>query len=259
MGVMRNIGTPRLVTLAGALGVVALLLGWSFGTSMRVDAQTPHAGLNFTITAEGESGCDTSEGDAVCYIDPGTEFVLSVELGDLPSDIPSYEAFDIVINYTGLTSADDATTESWPDCGFPASFFEAGKVAMSCAIGIPPAEPSTYTGVLGTNTFTCDESGTITLANVGMGNTNLLQGIGFQFAEAADETLDITCGDEPTPTNTAAPPTVALPTALAPTGTAGVDQDGGTGTGVWLAIAALAIIAVAGMSAFGWRSARSVR
>jgi len=229
---------------------------------MRADAQTPHEGLNFTITAEGEDGCDTSEGDAVCYIDPGTEFALSVELGELPSDIASYEAFEIVVNYTGLTSADDATTDSWPDCGFPASFFEPGKVAVSCAIGIPPATASTYTGVLTSNTFTCEESGTITLANVGMGNTSLIAILGSQYTEAADETLSITCGDPPTATNTAGPQATTappVPTALPPTGTGGIDQNGGTSAGIWLAIAGLAAFAVAGLSAFGWRNSRSVR
>jgi hypothetical protein len=139
---------------------------------------------------------------------------------------------------------------------------EPGKVAVSCAIGIPPATASTYTGVLTSNTFTCEESGTITLANVGMGNTSLIAILGSQYTEAADETLNITCGDPPTATNTAGPQATTappVPTALPPTGTGGIDQDGGTSAGIWLAIAGLAAFAVAGLSAFGWRNARSVR
>jgi hypothetical protein len=253
MVLLRRIKTPRSVALAGALGALALLLGWGFGMNMKADAHTPHPGLNFSISAEGQSGCDTSAGDAVCYIAPGTEFTIDVMLGALPSDVPSYEGYDTVINYTGLTSADDATTSMWPDCAFPASFFDAGKVAASCAVGIPPAGPSTYTGVIATNTFTCSESGTITLAGT-LGNTSLDETNALLHSEGADETLNITCGSPPTPTATAAP---AIPTALPGTGTAGVDQSGSTG--IWLAIAALMTVAIVGLSAFGWKYARSAR
>lgn len=255
MGLPKRIRTPRPVAVAGALGVLALLLSWGFGVNMRVHADTPHPGLNFSIEAEGEPGCNTEAGDAVCYIDPGTEFTVNVVLGALPDNIPSFEGYDTVVNYTGLTSADDATTDMWPDCAYPAVFFEAGKVAASCAVGIPPAGPSTYTGVIATNTFTCSESGTITLAGT-LGNTSLAETNALLHSEGADETLNITCGDEPTPTATAAPP---IPTALPGTGTAGAGGSGGTDAGIWLAIVALMTVAAAGLGMFGWKYTRSAR
>jgi hypothetical protein len=106
-----------------------------------------------------------------------------------------------------------------------------------------------------TNTFTCDASGTISLV-AGDGKTDLLETVSEHHAEGEGtmETLNITCGDEPTPTNTPAP---AVPTALPGTGTAGVEQ--GTGTDVWFAIGALMTIAIVGLGAFGWRSVRSTR
>ena len=256
MGFARHVRIRRLVALGGALGAIALLLSWSFGT-MSAQAHTPHPGLNFTLVAEGQNGCDTSGGDTVCYIDPGTEFALNVVLESLPSDIPSYEGYDIVIEYTGLTSGDDASMSSWPDCGFPATFFDTGKVAMSCAVGVPPAGPSTYSGVIGTNTFTCDNSGTITLRH-GTGNTILTQILSSQHAEGegTGETLNITCGSPPTPTSTPQP---AVPTALPGTGTAGPDHGGSTGTGLWIAIGVLLAAGAAGVGVFGRRFARVAR
>lgn len=259
-GGLGRIKSLRLVTLVGALGALALLLTWGFGAT-QTSAQTPSPDLNFTIEADGESGCDTSDGDAVCYIDPGTEFALNVTLDEVPEEVTSYEAIEVVIAYTGLESADDGNTDAWPDCGFPATFFEPGRLAMSCALGLPPAEPSTHMGLIATNTFTCSESGTITLLNVGAGNTSLTQMVGVQYAEEADETLDITCGDPPTATNTpepAATATVAMPTALPGTGT-GTEAGGGTSADIWLAVGALGLLAVVGLSTFGWTFARRTR
>jgi hypothetical protein len=245
--------------LAGALGVAAAAFAWSFGAA-QTHAQTPSSDLSFTIEAEGESGCDTSGGDAVCFIDPGTEFALNVTLDELPEGVDMYEACEVVISYTGLESADDGSAEAWPDCGFPATFFEPGRLAMSCSIGIPPAGPSTYTGLIASNTFTCTESGAITLQNVGMGNTSLTQTVGSQFAEPADETLTITCGDEPTATSTPGPDTgtPALPTGLPPTGT-GMPNDGASSTALWFAVAALLTLAAIGLGTLGWKAARSAR
>lgn len=260
MGIMKHVRTPRLWAVAVALGVLALLLSWSLGTNMKAEAIIPHPGLNYSIEAVGEDGCDTTEGDAVCYIDPGTEFTLNVTLDALPDEIPSYEAFDVRLEYSGLTSGDDADAQAhWPDCGFPVAHFEAGLVAAACAIGIAPGTPSVYDGLMLTNSFTCSESGAISLVH-GDGKTDLLQGVDPNLHHAEGdgtmETLNITCGDPPTPTSTAAPPTPAIPTALPEVGTAGADQGGSTGAGIWLAIAALMTVAMIGLGAFGLKYAR---
>ncbi len=252
MGFARRFRMGSLVALSGVLAAIALLLSWSFG-SMDAHATIPAPGLNFSISAEGESGCDTTEGDATCYIDPGTEFTLSVTLDPLPSDIESYEGYDIYISYTGLTSADNASpADNWPDCGFPVTHFEAGIVAGGCSIGIDSG-PSTYTGVLLANDFTCSDSGTISLV-AGDGSTDLLETVSEHHAEGAGtlETLNITCGSPPTATP------LPVPTKLPGTGTAGPDHDGSSGSGLWLLIGVL-VAGAAGAGVIGRRLARAAR
>ena len=255
MGLFRHIRTSRLVTLTGVLGAMALLLTWGVGMNMKAHAVIPTPGLNYSIEAVGESGCNTTAGDAVCYVQPGKEFTLNVTLDPLPSDIPSYEGFDAYLTYTGLTSADDADAQAnWPDCGFPAVHFEAGLIAGGCSIGIEPGTPSTYTGLMLSNTFTCSASGAINLV-AGDGKTDLLATVSDHDAEGEGtmETLNITCGEPPTAT----PP--PIPTALPGTGTGGGASDSGSSTVLWLTIAVLMTAAIAGIGAFSWRSARSAR
>jgi hypothetical protein len=248
---------PRVVALLG-LGLGLTLAAWSIGSATTVNAQTPNPGLNYSIEAVDQDNCDTTEGDAVCYIEPGSDFELTVTLDPLPDDIEGYDGFEIYLSYTGLTSSDDADASAhWPDCGFPATNFDPGLVAAACSVGIDPGTPSTYTGIMLSNTFTCSESGTISLEH-GAGKTILLETLEEQHNEGnAMETLNITCGDEPTPTNTPAPETPAMPTALPGTGFAGSEEN--QGAGIWMAIAALVTFAVVGLSAFAWRTMRAAR
>ena len=260
MGFATHFRTRSLVSLGVALGALALLLSWSFGT-MSAQATTPHPGLTFTLAVEGNDGCDTSGGDAACDIDTGTQFTVDVVLESLPSDIPAYRGYDIAIEYTGVTSADDASMSSWPDCAYPATFFNPGLISMGCAVGVAPAPDSTYTGVIGTSTFTCDSSGTITLRH-GFGNTGLTQALTSEGqhaeGEGTGETLNITCAAvPPAPTSTPAP--AVVPTALPGTGTAGPDHGGSAGTGLWITIGVLLAAGAAGAGVFGRRFARVAR
>jgi len=149
----------------------------------------------------------------------------------------------------------------WPDCGFPATYFEPGQVAMGCAVGVPPAGPSTYTGVIGTNDFNCTESessgNTIVLVH-GIANTAFTETVGAVHAEGdgTTETLTINCGEAPEPTDTAAAEATA--TALPPTGNAsGIVEDGGVSVVLWIAIGALLAAGAVGLGAFGWTRVRS--
>jgi hypothetical protein len=239
----------RLVAFGGALLAVAALLLIPIAQTASPAFAEPHPGLSFTASVPGYAGCNTSQGDAQCYIPPGTTFTVNVTLGPLPSDITSYQGYDIKMSYTGLTSADNASTAAWPDCGYPATYFEAGLVNMGCAVGLPPAGPSTYTGLVGTNDFTCSQSGAITLLH-GDGNTDLNQDIGVVASEAGTGvTLNITCGSAPTAT--------PLP-GLAASGSAGSLTQADNHAGAqWLLIASLMSLAAASLVVWGWRFGRS--
>lgn len=255
MSIGKHVGTGRLVVLG--MVVVALALVWGLGAGSQATAGSNvvvDPSLDFSIEAVGEEGCDTTAGSTKCWIQPGTTFTLEVSLNSLPDAAELYEGFDIVIEYSGVTSADNVDMELWPECSFPAVHYEAGLVAFSCAGAEEPIGlgPSTYTGVLMTNDFTCTDSGHITLPSLEMGTTSLAVPP-FNYSEGADEVLTIGCGDEPTPTSTAEPE--ATP-GLPPTG-AGVDADGGAGVGFWLVVGALLAVGAAGLAVSGLRYART--
>jgi hypothetical protein len=241
----------RLVAFGGALLAVAALLLISIAQTASPAFAEPHPGLNFTASVPGYPGCNTSQGDAQCYIPPGTTFTVNVTLDPLPSDIPSYRGYDIKMSYTGLTSADNASTAMWPDCGYPATYFEAGLVNMGCAVGLPPAGPSTYSGLVGTNDFTCSQSGAITLLQ-GDGDTDLNQDIGMVFSEAGTgEVLNITCGSPAVSTATPLP-------RLTASGSAGsLSQADNHAVAQWLFIGSLMSLAAASLVVLGRRFARS--
>lgn len=186
----------------------ALIIG---GLAVRnASAHEPHPGLEFSIGVRGVPGCNTRASDVTCTLPAGQTFVLEVGLDALPNDIPSYEGFDIYLTYAGVTALQDASTDEWPECGFPASSYDRpGVIGFACARGLPPAGPSSYIGPIGTNSFTCSQSGSISLVHSIEGNTDLVQGmvlgpdsdeeVGNNHAEGAgtQETLTITCGQVP--------------------------------------------------------------
>ncbi len=177
----------------------------------QASAHESHPGLEFSIGVQGVPGCNTRASDVTCTLPAGQPFVVEVSLDQLPDDIDSYGGFDIEADYTGVTASNDANNHDWPDCGFPAAVTEADFVAWGCAIGIPPAGPSSYIGPIGTVTFTCTANGTIALAH-GDNTTDLVQAVIDQgpstpvvsiiHTEGVDtkETLTINCGSVPAQT-----------------------------------------------------------
>ncbi len=256
MSLRKHVGTRRLVTFGIALAAAVLFLAWtSAGTQVAAQNVQVDPALNFSMTAVGEEGCDTTGGDTKCYIEPGSTFTLEVSLDSMPEAADSYEGFDIVLNYAGLTVVEDsADPEAWPDCGFPATFYDAGLVAMSCAIGIESG-PSTHLGVIGTAEFTCSASGSITMP-FGVGNTILQVDVATPVTEDAPETLTINCGERPTPTEEPEATATAAP-ALPVTGMPGGTSDDGADAALWALIGALLTVGVAGVAVFGLRYARS--
>jgi hypothetical protein len=257
----------RLALLGATIAATAALALWALTGA--ASAHEPHPGLDFSAAATGAgiSDCDTTGGDTECILEPGQTFTIEVSLDEIPADEPEYGGFDIIINYTGVTSMDNASTDSWPDCEFAATHYEPGVVAMACAIGVPPAEPSTYTGVIGTNDFECTDHGSVALV-AGTGNTDYVSPDLAIHAEGAGtaETLTIFCGEPPTPTpgapgatNTpagpAATPTAgARPTALP--GTGGGTSTGGSDATLWMVFGAVLAAGAAGCTGLAWKFAR---
>jgi hypothetical protein len=207
-----------------SIAVATLTSIWAAnGAVLPVSAHEPHPGLQFSISVQGITSCDTRHGDATCSIPAGATFPVAVNLDGLPADVPSYGGFDIYLKYDGVTPLQDASDSAWPDCGYPASHYGNGFVGFGCSIGVSAvgpgaASPSTYIGLIGTNSFTCDESGSIALVHgFGSGHTDLIQDViqgvvnGHSEGDGAAETINIICASPLTPDPTPTP--VLLPAA----------------------------------------------
>jgi hypothetical protein len=173
-------------------------------------ANEPHEGLNFSIGVQNVAGCNTRSSDVSCTLPSGQPFVVEVSLDELPDDIHSYGGFDLYAEYTGVTPVDplDASNDVWADCGFPAAAPGDGYIGWGCAMGLPPAQPSSWIGPIGTVSFTCTANGSISLVHKAGTKTDLVESVtedntGVQqsiiHAEGADtkETLTIACGTVP--------------------------------------------------------------
>jgi hypothetical protein len=134
-----------------------------------------------------------------------------VSLDELPDDIPSYGGFDLYVEYAGVTASEDANNDDWGDCGFPAAFNGDGFVGWGCAIGVPPAGPSSWIGAIGSITFTCTQSGSLSLVHGAGDKTDLIEMVAENeegvsesviHSEGADvsETITIECGTLPAET-----------------------------------------------------------
>jgi hypothetical protein len=198
--------------------------------------------------------CSTAAGEpATCSLAGGATFTLEVSLNSLPAGVPNYEGFDILLEYGGVSSKDNASAAAWPDCAFPASFFEPGLVALSCAAF---TAPSTYTGLIGTNEFNCTESGSITMAGSQEGETGLssFAPVNRVYQEGTDETLTINCVEAPIP----------IPT-VPPVGGLGVFPDidetdpSGRNTALVPGIAAVAAACAIALCGAAWYGRRRVR
>lgn len=253
--------TKRLAAVGGALAALAFFLALSAGSAPHALADA-HPGVNLSASVPGYAGCDTSSGDAQCYIPPGTTFTVNVTLGALPSDVSGYQGIDIQLNYSGVTSQNNGDVTEWSDCVYPAySYDTPGVVTMACAIGAG-ASDSTYSGIVGTIDFTCAASGTISLEH-GNTLTDIIQSVSQVLWEpGTSETLNITCGSPPTatPPSTATPQATSTPVpGLGSTGSGGSLQSGGEGSTLMLLLgAAVATVAAAGtLSIRTWRMRRS--
>jgi hypothetical protein len=185
-----------------AFAMLGILITISAPSMNSASAHDPHPGLEFSIGVRGVPGCNTRASDVTCTLPSGQPFVLEFYLDQLPDDIPNYGGYDLYARFAGVTPTGEGSTDVWPDCAFPASFAGDGFIAMACAVGVPPAGPSSWVGPIGEQTFTCTQSGSITMAHGGEeGETNLVEfeSLAKHSDEGSDaeETINITCGSLP--------------------------------------------------------------
>ncbi len=165
--------------------------------------------LDFSIGVDTDGDttddCDTLGGPTKCVVWPDETFELKVYLNELPAGVSAYLGFDLSAEYEGVLSKDNASNEAWPDCVYSAVDYSPGVVRWSCSIGV--SEPlSTYLGVIGTNDFNCEASGTVTMVHgTGGLETKLYENATTQYAEGqgTTEALMINCH---WPTVTPTPP-----------------------------------------------------
>ena len=161
---------------------------------------TPLPGVDFSIAidvdSDGQDDCTTQvPGLDTCTISDGAAFTLKVMLNALPPDLESYNGFDLRLRYDRVTLNGDPSASAWPDCMFQAHALEPPDgVSFACAIDVPPAPGSTYTGVIGTANFTGACEGTVALVH-GSGNADLIDDQFRMFVEAqsGEETLNLAC------------------------------------------------------------------
>jgi hypothetical protein len=192
----------RTAVARGTSAAIVLAVVWTGVGVNSTSAHVPHPGLNFWTAVDRLLDCNTRSRDATCDITAGSTFIIDVYLDPVPSDIAGYGGFDISIQHSGLTPVpNSASTDAWPDCAFPASAFDqqphTDLVQLACAIGVPPAGASTYSGLIGTVSFTCVQAGSISMIH-GVSKTDLVEWPDIRQIHAEDpnttERLNIACG-----------------------------------------------------------------
>jgi hypothetical protein len=197
------------VPVAG-LAVLAVVLAMGMGSADKTEANS-NAGVEFHIQT---TGCTTAaDAKGACVLPLGGSFVVEGVIDSFGPPLTGYDGIAMTLNYAGVTSKDDVSTASWPNCVFGVSAGQGSGTFINggCSIGIG-APSSTYTGTFFTNTFNCTADGTITVfhdkAGTAVTDSTLTS---HTEASAGPDVLNIDCQPLPptnTPTPTSTPPAV---------------------------------------------------
>lgn len=237
-----------LLTPMLALAIAGLVLAFGPGTGHRAQADAPHAGLDFSLAIDtnmdGTNDCGTGAPSAVgdgapdtvaadvtnttCNVaNAGDQIQVNVYL--MSAGGIAYAGQTSQVLFTGITSdGPSVPAAAWQGCVFAASASQTGLENVGCAIGLPPAAPVTNLGLMTKWTFHCAASGEIHLGH-GPGETGLTDFDLVEYREAGPDSLNVSCGGGPAPTDTPAGPTNTPPpptntpvaTTPAPTNTPG--------------------------------------
>ena len=186
------------------IGLTALAVAVALGQPGPASAHTPHAGLDFSFAVDTNGDtvaeCGTDVGQAAkCTASLGSIMQVRVYLNSL--GVPAYRGFDIQVDYTGVTSKGNPSSEYYhPNCATPVQAHDRGWIAWGCAEFAPPAPDPAYLGLIGTVDFTCTASGTLTLLHGGnVLGTAIATSDSASHAEGDNigETLTINCVEAP--------------------------------------------------------------
>jgi hypothetical protein len=283
--VLTQLSRNRLGLIGLTAAVFALLL--SFMLTAGAHAQGA-GGMSITIEGSGVD-CDGNE----CIVDNGTDITATVEVKEAPGagyiGIQTQVRFNELIYNSTATAEEEIVVAEDGFPGIPLRSIEATTVNHGMTAGTPPEfATSDYTGPVVVLAFTCTDEysrNDLSLTPYDTGNNPL--GSGFKLpldagAESVPAGSDVLvhCGVPPTPTPVPTPrpgagPTPTLATEGVPgtgnAGTIGTDDngtgtaaagglngdDGSSRTGLWIALAALAGVAVlAGAGGYVWMQRR---
>jgi hypothetical protein len=196
--------------LAFAIALAVLLFAAS-GSDRQVDATQDNA-VEFTLHAGGASTAGDEKEAVNLFV--GVPFQVAVSLDAVPFD---YSALAVTVNYSGaLEGQFENDDKAGPDVVWPHCVLEApappipGFLNAGCAIGLPPAGPSTFTGDVWTAEITCAQEGSGTLSlNHGKADTLVVSEGNAPFHEAGPDIINVSCVEEPPPPTTA--PTLTPP------------------------------------------------
>jgi hypothetical protein len=150
----------------------------------------PEFSMAIDVNGDGNDDCSTvDENNVFCPVEVGSTFELRLSLDALPDDFPGYDGIELVVTTGLFTLKGVPSAQPWPDCVFEAYQATEYGFAFGCVVGVADEgqpglmPPSSYTGLVGTATFTCDSSGDISLVH-GQGLTGLANLDLEFFAEA---------------------------------------------------------------------------
>jgi hypothetical protein len=221
LSVVRIVRSRATVVALAALVVALLAWGQSGAADPAAadDTLVPPAGLDFSIgvdlDGDTRDDCRTSGGPSQCDIPAGSTFALKAYLNSLPDKTGQYDGVDFVLEYAGL-----AWTMSevwvWPDAVFCGGFYSDSGFYDEPRLGCSTfGDSSTYTGLMVTTDFRCEESGSIALVH-GRGWTSLHVGpVSYMEGDGTAETLTIICAEPSTPAPTTTPKPTCTPTPAA--------------------------------------------
>lgn len=267
MGVAERIRWSRLALLAISL-LAVLTVVWGQGLATTAQAEGEGGQMALGVSGPGVS-CD----DEQCEVPLGGSFTLAVDVTEAPEQ--GYILIQTFINYgTNLTyNMTEAPIDEviWPDNGGDDITLRGstgpGLITHGALTSLLPPQPiSTYVGTIVQLSMDCTDSATqndvqllpIGDAVAGPDGSAFSYLNGEQSVDVAPkpDSVTIYCGEPPVD-NGDGGPGQEEPTALPPSGTAGVSDGGsGLGAGAWAIIAALVAAGVAGLGLFGWRAAR---